>query len=676
MQTTTSILRDSITMEQAYDNLRQRTKALPSPFDKAKSIQAAFPSIASSVLKEAQDAMDGLVLLPGNSQKSRIGNPPGWHENPYNNNEYVFQISRMNHWLPMMYAYFLTRQESYAKKILEEMVHWINVCPRPPLCDSDGRLKTESFNSPAAKEWRLLECGIRPYRTWCPAIEGLCHSRYFTQEVFETVLTSLYEHCEVVYRISPLAWPKADHNHYLMENLGLLAVSCMFPELKDSDRWKEHAIVQLCRCMENQVDDQGAQTEGCPSYHNGCLFWFAMVMVYGRKYGFTLPESYTERFSRMAVHSIYATRPNGTNVPWGDTSTLTGTLTKAAVCTYLGTADADILSLCLNFYSYEDILKEAEEQIWRMDDPGDFARAMKNCRKKEPELPLLCCNHSLKHIYFRSGWDREALSVMFACRSPIKNNHAHIDPCGFDFTAYGIPMAVDPGKYTYQDGEDRKHFKSMMWHNTLTVNHKDAWEYLRSWAYGPQKEGRIQGCGEEDGLIWAMASHENYEPVLHTRGLALVQNRFLLVIDVVRHLKPKDSIQIQFHIDRPVLTVFGNTGTAAWDQAAYLTVTSSAGRPVVLPAKVSDRNDVYRDSSILQYNRAQPDETEVVATVLYPSKETTPPAVTELTASWNGDARVSFKADGIPYTFYMTGSGINRPETQLPPDAADREETK
>ena len=90
---------------------------------------------------------------------------------------------------------------------------------------------------------------------------------------------------------SPLAWPKADHNHYLMENLGLLCTACMFPELAEAEVWKQHAITELCRCMEAQVDEQGAQIEGCPSYHNGCVFWFAMVMVYSRKYGFELPAS-------------------------------------------------------------------------------------------------------------------------------------------------------------------------------------------------------------------------------------------------------------------------------------------------------------------------------------------------------------------------------------------------
>ncbi|MBT9779876.1 hypothetical protein GPL15_25730 [Clostridium sp. MCC353] len=660
MQSHNQILKEPLTMEQTFHRFRERTKNNSSLKNKAEIISRELPEIITSVLKEAGDAMNGLVLLPGNGQKSQIGNPPGWHENPYHNNEYVFQISRMNHWLPMLYAYSVTGDEIYSKKIIDELTDWISNCPRPPIFDEDGSPRTGYINSPAAKEWRLLECGIRPYRTWCPVLEGLCDSPHFTAEVFESALYSLYEHCETVYRLSPLAWPKADHNHYLMENLGLLAVSCMFPELKDSEIWKNHAIKELCRCMEQQVDIQGAQIEGCPSYHNGCLFWFAMVLVYSRKYGFQLPESYRERFERMAVHSIYATRPNGTNVPWGDTSTLTGTLPKAAVCSYLGTGDRSFLSLCLNYYRYEDLLKEAEEQLWRMDDVGGFITALKESRPKLPGLPLLYYNENLKHVYFRTGWKRDDLSVMFACRSPIQNNHAHIDPCGFDFTAFGIPMAVDPGKYTYQDGPDRKNFKSMGWHNTLTINHQDAWEYISSWKYGRQKEGRITGCRTEGGLLWAAASHANYEPAIHTRALALVHGDFLMVIDVVEHLKPEDTVQIQFHIDRPHLCLKGQTATAHWDGDISLSVTSNGGSPALIPARISDRNDIYRDSTILQYQKSRPEETEVFLSVLCPAKGTPASVPQHVTVSRHPEAAVSFLLSGVQYSFGLTAHELKK----------------
>ena len=42
----------------------------------------------------------------------------------------------------------------------------------------------------------------------------------------------------------------------------------------------------------------------------------------------------------------------------------------------------------------------------------------------------------------RTGWSRTAASLFFACRTPVYNTHAHIDPNSFDFTAMGMSSAL------------------------------------------------------------------------------------------------------------------------------------------------------------------------------------------------------------------------------------------
>ena len=113
-QNQSSILGKSFTMAEAFENFKRRCAALPSPFERAQQIRKAFPEIADAVLKDGKDSFLGFARLPGNSEKTQMGTPPRWHDNPYCNNEYVFQISRMNHWLPMLYTYFLT-QDQYAE---------------------------------------------------------------------------------------------------------------------------------------------------------------------------------------------------------------------------------------------------------------------------------------------------------------------------------------------------------------------------------------------------------------------------------------------------------------------------------------------------------------------------------------------------------------------------------
>ena len=62
----------------------------------------------------------------------------------------------------------------------------------------------------------------------------------------------------------PRLFPEADHNHYLMENLGLLEIASLFPEFADAGMWKAHAVREIERCAARQLTPDGGQVEGCP----------------------------------------------------------------------------------------------------------------------------------------------------------------------------------------------------------------------------------------------------------------------------------------------------------------------------------------------------------------------------------------------------------------------------
>lgn len=143
------------------------------------------------------------------------GQSPKWKENPCGDYEYTYQLNRMEHWAAMCAAYSLTGEQRYADKVLEELENWL---------DTPG----------------------------------------FTEALFEKLLYSVYEHCRVLYEISPRLFPAANHNQYLMENLGLLIFSCIYCDLKDAEIWKAHAIRELERCMEQQVTPCGGQRGRSP----------------------------------------------------------------------------------------------------------------------------------------------------------------------------------------------------------------------------------------------------------------------------------------------------------------------------------------------------------------------------------------------------------------------------
>ena len=122
--------------------------------------------------------------------------------------------------------------------------------------------------------------------------------------------------------------------------------------------------------------------------------------------------------------------------------------------------------LLLHWPSDDETLFPALRTLEKLRD--DYAWAEKNPLK--PDMECVEWNRELKQAYIRTGWEKDAIGIMTACRTPIKNNHAHMDPGGFDFCAYGEPLISDPGIFTYKDDINRYHFKSTGWHNTAMIN--------------------------------------------------------------------------------------------------------------------------------------------------------------------------------------------------------------
>jgi hypothetical protein len=650
------ILKEGISVSLARERLRERERAYlggESRRERGKRIAEIFPKEAARTVELAEQALRGMHVLPGmGPEPVSIGCPPVWADNPCGDNEYTFHLNRMEHWKTLCEAYSMTGDERYAAGALGEMENWIDTVPCPPLFQEDGEYNLRAFEGLSC--WRALEVGIRGYRTWPFLAEHLLCSPAFTEERFEKLLGSVYEHCRVLYEVSPRLWPRADHNHYLMENLGLLSFACLFSDLKGAEEWKEHALRELERCIDVQVTECGGQIEGCPSYHNGCVYWFSLELNLAAKYGFPVTDHYRERLKKMFAHSVYATRPCGGNSPWGDSHTaLKETMALAAVACYLAFSDISYLQVARFFYPMETIMEDLRFNLWRARDLEGLAASLKALEPKAPAQPLFSWQRDLQQVYFRTAWDKQAISVMTACRTPVQNQHAHMDPGGFDMTAYGEPLVCDPGIYTYKDCPERRWFKGIHWHNCLSVNGKDPWEYRGSWEYGPQKEGRILFAGQSSRAAWAVSEHRNYEPAVCRRAVALLDGRFLLVLDSVTGLQAGDFVQLQFHLDRTrIVSEDGAVSSADEGRSNVRILFSGSEEPEQIAAKISTGNDRWHDSTLIRYRQTLPEGGWSLSAALLlpiPADGVFPEAERPQVRLVGEEAQVSFLLDGKPY---------------------------
>ena len=267
----------------------------------------------------------------------------------------------------------------------------------------------------------------------------------------------------------------------------------------------------------------------------------------------------------------------------------------------------------------------------------------------------------------RTDWSHAALSLFFACHMPTSDSgHAHIDPMGFDFTALGRPLVVDPGRYCYRNDDDRRTFKTAAYHNSLMIDRADPYPFLASGRNGRPKEGNIRWVQEMDGLLAAEAEHRNYEPAIHRRAVAIVNGAFLLVLDEVRDLAPERTIQLYYHLDSPDVTWDADRRVASTDNAEVNVAifTSPNVRGTLLEGWVSDFLDVARPSTRLLLEDAAPQTgtTRVYAAVIVPYRAIDPsPSVSNLRISEDREqVACDFTLDERSHAFRWMDAGLAR----------------
>ena len=557
-------------------------------------ISERFPAYRDNILAQADLALEGKLVLPGTAAKPYfVGNPPDWHVNPVNDAEYLWGLNRMSHWKPLLWAYAFTGEARYAQKVVEELDDWIARCPRP-------RLSQEYYN--LVTPWRSLETGIRMFESWPCLSFFLEGTEFMPPERLVRFRQSLQEHGEVLAQICPQLWPKADHNHYLMENLGLLVLATVLPDSPTTSQWAAHACRELERCAAAQIMPEGGQIEGCPHYHNGCIYWFARAAIQAQSSRQSLSNDYRLRLERMVDYTIHATRPSGTTVPWGDSDAICSFAATSVVYGYLATGRKEPLATLKALLGVASLHDAVLNAAWLIDDLEPVLSLIDSLDSSATaSFPTCNWQKSLDQAAFRTDWSREALSVFFACRTPVNNGHAHIDPAGFDFTGLGRPLVVDPGRFTYRNDDDRRKFKSAAWHNTLTLDDRDPFEYLDTWRYGPQKDGHIVNVVANPGILAASSEHHNYEPAIHRRAIAIIDGEFLVVLDDVIGANPDTTVQLHYHLDFTAVEVGGRQASAKGAEVSLVVVTSPGLEASTRPGKISDKSDVARPSTLLLF---------------------------------------------------------------------------
>jgi hypothetical protein len=149
------------------------------------------------------------------------------------------------------------------------------------------------------------------------------------------------------------------------------------------------------------------------------------------------------------------------------------------------------------------------------------------------------------YYIMRTGWDPEAHYLAFDCgeiaagvspQDTPSAAHGHADTLSIEVSAFGEPLLVDPGFWTYNGSLDwHRYFRETEAHNTVVVDARSQAEFRGrlKWSHAPRAEPHEWIT--LGSLDYAEGSHSGYQrlrdPVVHRRTIVFLKPDYWVVRD-------------------------------------------------------------------------------------------------------------------------------------------------
>ena len=326
-----------------------------------------------------------------------------------------------------------------------------------------------------------------------------------------------------------------ERNHRTLELYALAVAALAF----DDADLLGLAVAELDRNLAEDFLPDGVHRECSTHYHMIALRSFAGLRENARRHGLPLPDGFEERLARAAEFARHCCRPDGT-IP--------------------ALSDADT---------------------------GDYTVLLELLGVKPGETGASFADGG----YFtqRSG-DR---FLIFDCGPLGDGGHGHYDLLSFEACAGGRPLVVDPGRYTYAEGEPnlRRWFKETAAHNTVCVDGLDQTPYARKAPTGPTAVPRFLGRSEDE--LAGEARSPAYEAV-HRRRIRFVDGRHWVIEDTLTGVRDH-RYDLRFHLPPGEVWTSGSA-VLATDVALVI---DGAQEITVEPGWVSPRYGVKHEAPVI-----------------------------------------------------------------------------
>ncbi|MEZ4732244.1 MAG: alginate lyase family protein [Caldilineaceae bacterium] len=422
-------------------------------------------------------------------------------------------------------------------------------------------------------------------------------------------------------------------NHRTIELSAIFLAAVAFPEFADAACWLAFAQRELVANLQADLRPDGVHCEQSTDYHHLVVKNYLGVKRLAAANGIAFPACFDERLQKALDFALFVHRPDGA-IP---------ALSDGDSRSFL-----DLLHQGHALYGNPAYLYVATQGAAGAP-PSDRAR----------------CFPAGGYTILRSGWGAGATAftderyLIFDCGPLGEGNHGHLDLLSFEAAAFGQPLVVDPGRYTYHEPHPatgamnwRAHFRGTAAHNTVQVDGKEQTRYQfhkkKFKIRGPEPIWQLCAFLQKDNvdLVHGLAASTEYDAI-HERMICFAHREYWIITDLLR-APTVHRYDLHFHL---AASAYGQTTLRTQDntvvlQAPHLLLAQPAHEQttvVLHDGYVSRSYGVKEVAPVVQVTRSA--ATTIFHTVLYPYAAAAPQVQVEMHGRWPQDRYAATATD-------------------------------
>ncbi|ANE47095.1 hypothetical protein SY83_13420 [Paenibacillus swuensis] len=530
------------------------------------------PEAYEPILAEAKRVVDLDIPLYGSKRMKFEPGAVDWNGSFHDSSQHQLFLTRFGYVLPLARAYLLTGDEAYAMCYNDLMASFIAECPVP----KDDTFLVEHCS------WEPLTTGIRMFM-WPEAFIIFLSSESFLPEVRMTVIKSFYEHADYIAR-----YHTKHGNHATMQLRGLFYTSLLFPEFKASAGWRTYTLEVFPGYIMQNVYEDGIQFEASPTYHMTVLRDVMEFVELCKRHNLRQGEGLVIVLEKMLEAVMHLRTPAGELPRFGDTDVIGGAQLTSVMSNgarLFGRADFKAFG-------------EAKLPVLTALRVGPEEAARYAAMEARPPEALAAVYAQGGYMLARGGWDPQAMYVAMRSGGGV-GGHVHADALSLVISAFGRELLVDSGKGVYEWDAVRKYIISTRAHNTVVVDGQN--QYVRNlhWDSSVGAPAKVWDHRSNERYEFFFASHYGYtrydDPVIHSRKVLFVKNRYCVVMDIMQAEKPH-TYELYYHLPP------GDVGTSACLKRIH-TLAEGQANVMLLRADGGDQVNATLESGLFYYDQ-------------------------------------------------------------------------